>query len=71
MPPELAETARADRTLIEAQRAEIRKTQQEIERRKRAARKAGDQELLTQLDAFSRRFAQSVRRPGSLDRYPA
>jgi hypothetical protein len=69
LPPELAERAARDRAEAESRRAEIRRIRREIEERKRAAKKAGNQELLEKLDDFSRRFERAARPPGGLDRF--
>jgi hypothetical protein len=62
--------AAADRAAVEAERAETRRVLLQIEERKRAARRDGDERRLMQLSDLSRRFEAAMRRTGSLDRYP-
>ena len=70
LPTALAAAAAADRAEVEAKRAETRRVLLQIEERKRAARRDGDEMRLMQLSDLSRRFEAAMRRTGSLDRYP-
>lgn len=70
LPAALAAAAVADRADAEAERAATRRVLRAIEKQKRAAGKAGDQDRVDKLNQFSRRFQAAARQPGTLDRFP-
>lgn len=69
LPTELVARAAADRADAVARRDAIRRIRRDMEKRKRQARATGNSELLTELDAFARRFEAAMRPSGSLDRF--